>query len=400
MARILFLNGGLEGHVNPTLEVVRELIRRGEEVVYLTTEPMRQRVEETGADVRTFDGARFSEVMRSGDIRHFVGVATGLLRTADVIIPRVLEETRGAPFDYVIHDTMLGCGRIVAQLLHLPAIASCTTFARSALDVERMLKDLSATLSYDEYERLIQDFHAVRDSVSQRYAVTVDSVYEAYCNPEPLALVYTSQYFQPDGEHCDDGFQFVGPTRKVPTTQTVELWETLSSPLIYISLGTVFNQAPDFYRLCFEALGDSPYQVLLSVGVKTVVEDLGMIPKNFLVRNYVPQLEVLGQAQLFITHGGMNSVNEGLLQGVPLVVLPQGADQFAVGDRIADMGAGVRLDYRRLPPTEFRGQVDRIMNNSAMRGVCREIGKSLQRAGGAARAVEEVFKFKTKMGIR
>lgn len=97
MARVLFLNGGLEGHVNPTLEVVREMVRRGEDVVYVTTEPMRQRVEETGADVRTFDGNQFSEVMRSGDVHHFVGVATGLLRTADVVIPKVLEEIHGEP---------------------------------------------------------------------------------------------------------------------------------------------------------------------------------------------------------------------------------------------------------------------------------------------------------------
>lgn len=400
MARVLFLNGGLEGHVNPTLEVVRELIRRGEEVVYVTTEPMRRRVEETGADVRTFDGNRFSEVMRSGDIRYFVGVATGLLRTADVVIPRVLEEIHGERFDYIIHDTMLGCGRMVAQLLHLPAIASCTTFARSARGVEGMLQDLSMSLSHDEYERLIQDFDDVRDSVSQRYAVTVDSVYEAYCNPEPLALVYTSQYFQPNGEYFDDGFKFVGPTGKAPTTKTFELGETLTNPLIYISLGTVFNQAPDFYRFCFEALKESPYQVLVSVGVKTVVEDLGTIPDNFFVRNYVPQLEVLERAQLFVTHGGMNSVNEGLLYGVPLAVLPQGADQFTVAARVAEMGAGILLDYRRLSPTEFRRHVDQLMDNSATRGVCREIGESLRRAGGATRAVDEVFRFKMKMGIR
>lgn len=301
---------------------------------------------------------------------------------------------------YIIHDTMLGCGRIVAELLHLPAIASCTTFARSAADIERLLQDLSVSLPQDEYGRLIQAFHEVRDSINQRYGVTVHSVYEAYCNPAPLALVFTSQYFQPDGDLFGDGFKFVGPTGKAPTTTTVDLWETLTDPLIYISLGTIFNQAPEFYRFCFEALRESPYQVLVSVGAKTVVDDLGPIPSNFVVRNYVPQLEVLDRAQLFVTHGGMNSVNEGLLHGVPLAVFPQGADQFTVAARIADMGAGISLDYRRLSPPEFRGQVEQLIENSAVRGVCREIGESLQGAGGAKRAVDEVLRFKTEMGIR
>ncbi|TGV29961.1 glycosyl transferase family 1, partial [Mesorhizobium sp. M00.F.Ca.ET.186.01.1.1] len=59
MARVLFVNGGSEGHVNPTVGVVQELVSRGEEVVYVAIEAYRERLEQAGATVWTFDGQKF-----------------------------------------------------------------------------------------------------------------------------------------------------------------------------------------------------------------------------------------------------------------------------------------------------------------------------------------------------
>lgn len=92
-------------------------------------------------------------------------------------------------------------------------------------------------------------------------------------------------------------------------------------------LGRCLIKAVDFYRLCFEAFAKTPYTVVLSVGRHIAIADLGALSPNFNVRNHVPQLAVLKQSRLFVTHGGMNSVNEGLFFGVPLMVFPQGADQ-------------------------------------------------------------------------
>ena len=60
----------------------------------------------------------------------------------------------------------------------------------------------------------------------------------------------------------------------------------------------------------------------MAIGDKAQLSDLGEIPKNFIVKNYVPQTEVLKYTKLFITHGGMNSTHEGLYYGIPLIVTP------------------------------------------------------------------------------
>lgn len=130
MARVLFINGGSEGHINPTIGVVEELISRGEEVVYFCIEAYRERMEMTGATVRTFDDQKFIQAFISGGRNYVLERINGLLLTADIVIPSVLEQIKGEHFDYIIHDSMFGCGRLLAQILRLPTISSCTSLRR------------------------------------------------------------------------------------------------------------------------------------------------------------------------------------------------------------------------------------------------------------------------------
>lgn len=98
MARVLF-NAGSEGHINPTIGVVQELISRGEEVVYFTIESFRERIERTGATVRTIDGEKFIEAFLSGGRNYLLERINGLLHTVDIVIPSVLEQIKGEHFD-------------------------------------------------------------------------------------------------------------------------------------------------------------------------------------------------------------------------------------------------------------------------------------------------------------
>ena len=94
-------------------------------------------------------------------------------------------------------------------------------------------------------------------------------------------------------------------------------------PIVYISLGTLHRGSTDFFHQCFAAFADMPPRFVLSVGNQTDIQGLGPVPSNFIVRPSVPQLELLRHAAVFITHGGMNSVLEGLSGAVRLIVSPQ-----------------------------------------------------------------------------
>ncbi|TCP52585.1 MGT family glycosyltransferase [Tumebacillus sp. BK434] len=398
MSRVLCINGGSEGHINPTLGVVQELIRRGEEVVYVAAEQYRDRIEPTGAKVITFDGGKFVEAFLAGG-RNPWGRVGGLLRTADIVIPSVLEQTQGERFDYILHDSMFGCGRLLAQILGLPAINSCSSFAIRQDSFEQQQVQALRQFPADVHERGQQEFHQLVGQIQAKYDVQINSAYEVFCNPAPLNIVYTSKRFQPDGESFDESYKFVGPS-VVPRAQgQFDCSNVDTDNLIYISLGTVLNQAVDFYKLCMAAFAETKFTVLLSVGTQTQIADLGDIPANFIVRNYVPQLEVLQHAKLFITHGGMNSASEGLYYGVPLLVFPQSADQPMVARQVEEIGAGIRLTQEGLTAEVLRATAASVIQNESIRKACVEIGDSFRAAGGYRQAVEEIFAYKRSLSL-
>jgi len=163
--------------------------------------------------------------------------------------------------------------------------------------------------------------------------------------------------------------------------------DNLSSklPILYISLGTVFNNQPDFFKMCFEAFGEQSWHVDPAV--------LGPVPDNFLVSPYVPQLEILPRTQVFVTHGGMNSTMESLYYGVPMVAIPQMAEQAVTARRITEMGLGIALEKEAMNVATLREAVERVANESAFRERVQNMQQITREAGGYQRAADAIIQF-------
>ena len=101
----------------------------------------------------------------------------------------------------------------------------------------------------------------------------------------------------------------------------------------------------------------------MSVGQFIDIKQFKEIPKNFSIFTYVPQTQLLTDVDIFITHGGLNSTQEGLLSGIPIIVIPQRYDQFDNARRVEQLEAGIFLDKNKITVDVLKNAVNDIVVN-------------------------------------
>jgi MGT family glycosyltransferase len=399
MGKTIFFNIPATGHINPSLGVVRALIAQGEEVLYANTEDIRPQIEPTGATFVPYpQNTTLETLMARASGGHIPGNALALHQIGAALLPFCLELIDRERPNYVLVDSLAAWGKHAARLRGVKSIASVSTFVLTP----GAPLPLTPGLIAETIGHLIPTLPAFAGTwwqMKRHYGVNIGGPLAAVMSVADMNLVYTSRDFQPAAETLDGTYQFVGASMDArPRTTDFPFDQLTRKPLIYISLGTINNQNLDFYRQCFAALGNYGAQVVLSAGKKTDLKALDPIPTNFLVRNFVPQLEVLERADLFITHGGMNSVHEGLWYGVPMVIIPQQLEQAIVARQVDKMGAGVALATRppigQVSAAELRQAVETVFSDvETYRTAAARLGESLRAAGGATRAAEIILDF-------
>jgi MGT family glycosyltransferase len=394
--RGIFYNVPASGHINPTLSVVKELVRRGHEIIYFATESARAKVEATGATFRPYPSLitdHFFEI-HNLDGSNPPGSAELLAETSEALLPELIAEAQALKPDYILYDSMTPWGWMIAQALGLPSVCSTALLVLTPSLIFRpktlpsLLRVMLKGLPH------IRKVMTVMQRLGKQYGFKPLSFTEIFNAPGDLNLNYTSQVFQPGAEKLAASIKFVGPSIGVRTPQPFP-FEKLSEdkPLIYISLGTVINTNRDFFRACIDAFRDAPYQVVMSIGERLRLADFGSIPANFIVMQSVPQLQILERSALFITHGGMNSVQEGLYYNVPLLVVPQQEEQGYVARRVQELGAGLMLANRQVTAQRLQALTERILHDDSVKEKAEILGASLRQAGGYRRAADEIEQF-------
>lgn len=399
MPTAIVLNLPEHGHVNATLPVVAELVRRGERIVYFATGPFRQKIEATSAQFADYGSAEaFRPPAHRGGLYSVMAYLMGL---AENILPALLKRIQAERPDYLLIDSMCVWGNLIRQILKIPAVNLASVFVPddSAVSVEQMVQQnyghapkevlLAGIEALDAYLQIAQ-------RIDLRYSTQSPNIVEFFANRQPLNIVFTSRYFHLEGDRYDDTYKFVGPSiAPRAEDQGIRIDNACREPLIYISLGTIHNNRPEFLQACFRAFAHSQFQVIASIGDRIDRSALGPIPSNFVLREYVPQLEVLERASLFLTHAGMNSASEALWHKVPLLMLPQHGDQHLVAKRVSELGAGLCL--RPEPDSEAVGHLSsQILSQPEFRRQAEKIAQSFHSAGGFIRAAEEILAFRSR----
>jgi MGT family glycosyltransferase len=398
MSKIVFLSAPAHGHINPTLPMVQELTQRGESVLYYSTEEFRPQIERTGAAFHAYPqtlltGQALADSVKDGNLSNSTVL---MLQSAESLLPFTLRELEREQPDLVIFDSLAVWGKMASTILKIRAAASISHFVFDLKTGRITFREILSMLrqSLPQVPRIL----AARSRLIRTYGK------DAFPPGNPLFpmrdklnIVYTARTLQPQMALIDETFRFVGPSITPRPTENDLPYESFGKPLIYISLGTIHTGNLEFFKQCFAAFRDYPAHFILSVGKDTDLKTLVQIPPNFTVRNFVPQLEVLQHCQLFVTHGGMNSIHEGLYYGVPLVIIPQQIEQLLNARCIEVRGAALVINKvvgrKAVTASELRAAVETVLSQPSYQSAATALQEELHATGGYRQAADEIQKY-------
>jgi UDP:flavonoid glycosyltransferase YjiC (YdhE family) len=388
VARVLFVVPPLAGHINPTIGVGVALIERGHDVAWAGLPGV--------VDRAVPPGGGFHPVGTSPGIEWYLGrERRGQVRGAAALkflweeflipvarymsedLPEVIERFRP---DVVVVDQQAPAGAIAAKRAGVPWVTSATTSA----ELVDPLRDLPRVDEWvrDQLRQLVREVGS--DLPGDDGAIDGDLRFS-----EVLTLAFTTEALS--GPVTVPGpVHFVGPSIADRSEDPLE--DGLVDPAlpnVLVSLGTVnAEMGGRFFAEVIDALADEAVHVVMvaPAAVVTVPETV----TNVVVREHVPQLELLAHLDLVICHGGHNTVCEALAAGVPLVVAPIRDDQPFIADQVVRAGAGVRVKFGRVRSAELREIVRRVLSDDSYRRAAAAVGATFEAAGGADAAAEAI----------
>lgn len=387
MTTVLLLTGPHAGNVHPTLTLVGELTRRGHRVVHLTTSEFADAAASFGASVLTYESAVAgldpAEVFASADpsLPHTLYLKENL---------QVLRAARAAfdqdPPDVVVYeDAPFIAGRLLAHRWRRPAVRLSVGFATNhAYSYYQEMIDASGIPGPLTFER----FRAELTDALRAGGIQQDPD-EFWYDIEDLNLVFVPRAFQYAGDTFDDRFLFVGPA----LDDRGDRWTPPEGrPVVLISLGTSFNDHPEWFRTCARAFEGSRWHVVMTVGGRVDPAELGPLPANVEVHGWLSHLAVLEHARVCVTHGGMGTVMQSLHWGRPMVAVPHYAFEVEpMARRIEELGLGRRLLSEQFDSASLRAAVEEVAGDPDTLARVRDMQGHLRRAGGASRAADAIL---------
>jgi len=137
-------------------------------------------------------------------------------------------------------------------------------------------------------------------------------------------------------------------------------------PLVYVTLGT-FSNSLDLFRFLLDTLADEPVNVVATIGADKDPAELEPWPSNAHVERFVPQAELLPHCAAVIHHAGAGTTFGILAHRLPSLALPQSADNFTIGRRLAAAGAARTLMPGEVGGDEVRKALDDVLTGAGFR---------------------------------
>jgi MGT family glycosyltransferase len=385
-AHIAMFSIAAHGHVNPSLEVIRELVARGHRVTYAIPPALAAKVAETGAEVKLWNSTLPSpedppEVWGSTLLDN----VEPFLADAIQALPQLIEAYEGDEPDLVLHDIASYPARVLAHRWGVPAVSLSPNLVAWEGYEEEVLEPMWAEPKQTERGRA---YYARFHAWLEENGITDHP--DRFAGRPARSLVLIPRALQPNADRVDESvYTFVGACQGDRSAEGDWRRPAGAEKVALVSLGSAFTRQPDFYRKCVEAFGDLPgWHLVLQIGRHVDPAELGDVPVNVEVRSWVPQLAVLKQADLFVTHAGAGGSQEGMATATPMIAVPQAVDQFGNADMLQALGVARHVPMAEATAETLRTTALTLVDDPEVARRLKEIQAGMAQEGGTRRAAD------------
>ncbi|MCY8546946.1 glycosyl transferase family 1, partial [Bacillus vallismortis] len=213
MANVLMIGFPGEGHINPSIGVMKELKSRGEQITYYAVKEYKEKIDALDVEFREYQDFRedhFGKNATGDEERDVTEMICVFLKGCIEIVTHIYDEVKHESYDYVIYDHHLLAGKIIANLLKLPRFSLCTTFAMNEEFTKQMMGaymkgSLEDSPHYESYQQL-------SETLNTEFQAEIKKPFDVFLADGDLTIVFTSREFQPLAEKFGDRYVFVGPS--------------------------------------------------------------------------------------------------------------------------------------------------------------------------------------------
>ncbi|MCX5193681.1 macrolide-inactivating glycosyltransferase [Streptomyces sp. NBC_00249] len=387
-AHIAMFSIAAHGHVNPSIEVIRELVARGHRVSYAIPASFAEKVADTGATPVIYTSTLPTEEEPDAWGTELIDNLEPFLDDAIQVLPQLAAAFEGDEPDLVLHDITSYPAPVLAHRWGVPAVSLSPNLVAWEGYEEEVAEPMFAGLKSSERGRAY--YARFTDWLTSN---GLDGRIERLQSRPRRSLVLIPEALQPHADRVDRSVHtFVGACQGDRST-TQGTWERPASAegkkVLLVSLGSAFTKQPAFYRACAEAFGDLPdWHVVLQIGKFTDEGDLGPLPANVEVHRWVPQLDILRQADAFITHAGAGGSQEGLATATPMVAVPQAVDQFGNADQLVSLGVARHVPMEEADAATLRTAVLELLADPLTAVRAEAVRAGMAAEGGTRRAAD------------
>ncbi len=363
--RVLLTCSPAYGHFHPMGPIAQALLDAGHEVAFATAADFCDRVERCG--FRAFPaGLKMPE--RGEVMRKVIGE---MMKVPPPDRPKV-----GFPRIFAQH----GAPAMLPDLQRVIAVYRPHLLIHDTSELAGPIAATAAGIPYvnHSFGHLMPD-----DVVSLAVEWLVPLWQRIGHEPPPLAGLYRHLYL----DICPPSLQFpaiAGVSARQalrPVAFDAEVGERLPAwvdalparPTVYVTLGTVFNDTQPLFRTILEGLHEESLNVIVTVGKTGDPAAFGPQPANVHIERYLPQTLLFPRCNVVISHGGSGTMLSALSAGIPLLSIPQGADQFRNVERCRNAGVGKALMPEEVSAEAVRRDVRALLDEPAFRATANRI---------------------------